>query len=47
LLPWMDMDATLKRYPISEEAIRAAMSEICAIQLDDETKLGLDHIVPI
>jgi predicted nucleotidyltransferase component of viral defense system len=43
----MDMDATLKGYPISEEAIRAAMSEICAIQLDDETKLMLDHIVPI
>ncbi len=43
----MDMDATLKGYPISEEAIRAAMSEICAIQLDDETKLVLDHIVPI
>ena len=41
------MDATLKGYPISEEVIRAAMSEICAIQLDDETKLGLDHIVPI
>jgi predicted nucleotidyltransferase component of viral defense system len=43
----MDMDATLKGNPISEEAIRAAMSEICAIPLDDETKFGLDHIVPI
>jgi predicted nucleotidyltransferase component of viral defense system len=43
----MDMDATLRGYPVSEESIRAAMSEICAIQLDDEVTLELDHIVPI
>ena len=43
----MDMDATLKGYPISEKTIRAAMSEICAIKLDDEITLVLDHIVPI
>lgn len=43
----MDMDATLRGYPLTEETIREALSEICAIQLDDEVTLVLDHIVPI
>jgi predicted nucleotidyltransferase component of viral defense system len=43
----MDMDATLRGYPLSEETIREALSDICAIQLDDEVALVLDHIVPI
>ena len=43
----MDMDATLRGYPLSEETIRAALSDICAIQVDDEVSLVLDHIVPI
>jgi hypothetical protein len=43
----MDMDATMRGYPLSEETIRAAFSDICAIQLDDEVNLVLDHIVPI
>ncbi len=43
----MDMDATLRGYPLSENAIREACSEICAIQLDDEVILTLDHIIPI
>jgi len=43
----MDMDATLRGYPLSEESIRAALSDICAIQLDDEVTLVLDHIEPI
>jgi predicted nucleotidyltransferase component of viral defense system len=43
----MDMDATLRGYPLSEETIRAAFSEICAIQLDDEVAFGLDYIAPI
>jgi predicted nucleotidyltransferase component of viral defense system len=43
----MDMDATLRGYPLTEETIREAFSEICAIQLDDKVKLVLDHIVPI
>jgi predicted nucleotidyltransferase component of viral defense system len=43
----MDMDATLRGYPLSEESIRAALSDICAIQLDDEINLELDHIEPI
>ena len=43
----MDMDATLRGYPLSEEAIREALSEICAMQLDDEVTLVFDHVVPI
>ncbi len=43
----MDMDATLRGYPLSEESIRAALLDICAIQLDDEVTLVLDHIEPI
>ena len=43
----MDMDATLRGYPLSGETIRAALSDICAIWLDDEVTLELDHIVHI
>ena len=43
----MDMDATLRGYPLSEETIRAALSEICAIPLDDEVTLVFDYAVPI
>jgi predicted nucleotidyltransferase component of viral defense system len=43
----MDMDATLRGYPLSEETIREALSEICAIQLNDGVILVFDHVVPI
>jgi predicted nucleotidyltransferase component of viral defense system len=43
----MDMDATLKGYPLSEETIRSSLSEICAIPLGDNVTLELDHIIPI
>ena len=43
----MDMDATLRGYPLSEETIREAFLEICAIQLNDEVTFVLDHIDPI
>jgi len=43
----MDMDATLRGYPFSEETIRAVFSDICAIQLNDELTLVLNHIAPI
>jgi len=43
----MDMDATLRGYPLSEETIREAFSEICAIPLEDDVSLTLDHILPI
>jgi len=43
----MDMDATLRGYPLSEETLQEALSEICAIQLNDKVTLALDHILPI
>jgi len=43
----MDMDATLRGYSLTEKAIQAALSEICAIPLGDEVTLELDHIAPI
>jgi hypothetical protein len=43
----MDMDATLRGYPPSEETLRVSLSEICAIQLEDDVILVLDHIIPI
>ena len=43
----MDMDATLRGYTLSEVTIRGAFLEICAIPLDDEVTLVLDHILPI
>jgi len=43
----MDMDATLRGYPLSEETIRLAFAEICAIQLEDSVCFELGHIAPI
>jgi predicted nucleotidyltransferase component of viral defense system len=43
----MDMDATLRGYPLSEETIQKALLDICAIQVDDEVTLVFDHIDPI
>jgi predicted nucleotidyltransferase component of viral defense system len=43
----MDMDATMRGYPFSEAKIRKALSDICAIQLDDEITLVVDHVLPI
>ena len=43
----MDMDATLRGYPLSEETIRVAFAEICAIGLEDEVTLPLNQVVPI
>ena len=43
----MDMDATLRGYPLSEATIRQAFEAICAIPLEDEVALVLDHISPI
>jgi predicted nucleotidyltransferase component of viral defense system len=43
----MDMDATLMDYPLAEESLNSALSDICAIQLDDDTTFTLDYIVPI
>ena len=43
----MDMDATLRGFPLTEETIRTAFQDICAIPVDDEVDLVLDHIAPI
>lgn len=43
----MDMDATLRGYPLNKETIQLALSEICAILLNDDVTLELDHIIPI
>jgi predicted nucleotidyltransferase component of viral defense system len=43
----MDMDVTLRGYPLSEKTLRESLSEICAIQVDDEVIMVLNHIVPI
>lgn len=43
----MDMDATLRGSPLTEETIRSTLTDICAIQLDDGVELALDYIVPI
>lgn len=43
----MDMDATLRGYPITEESIRKALTDICAIQIEDRVIFDFDHIVSI
>ena len=43
----MDMDATLRGYPLSEQAIQVALMDICDIQLEDNVILVLDYIIPI
>ncbi len=43
----MDMDATLRNQVLSEETVREACSEICAVPLEDGTTFTLDHILPI
>jgi predicted nucleotidyltransferase component of viral defense system len=43
----MDMDATMRGFPLSEEAIRNAFLEICEIPLGDGVKLVFDHVTPI
>jgi predicted nucleotidyltransferase component of viral defense system len=43
----MDMDATLRGFPLTEETIRMAFQDICAIPVDDEVNLVFDHVVPI
>jgi hypothetical protein len=43
----MNMDATLRGYPFSEETLRVAFVNICAINLNDEVTLALGHTMPI
>ncbi|MBI5951640.1 MAG: nucleotidyl transferase AbiEii/AbiGii toxin family protein [Chloroflexi bacterium] len=43
----MDMDATIRGYPLLDGAIQDAFTEICAISLNDEVTLKLNSITPI
>jgi predicted nucleotidyltransferase component of viral defense system len=43
----MDLDATLKSYPLDEEHIKSALEYICAIQLEDDVYFRVKSIVPI
>lgn len=43
----MDMDATLKNLPLTPEAIRSALEEICAIPSDDSMSFTIGTISPI
>lgn len=40
----MDMDATIKGYPVNEETIRTMFEEICSIQIDDDVTFSFRHI---
>lgn len=43
----MDMDATLRGFPLTETRIRDILTEICAMPLADEITLELGHIEEI
>lgn len=43
----MDLDTTLKNLPLTPEAIRSALEEICSIQVDDEVTFEIGDISPI
>ncbi len=43
----MDMDAILRGFPLMEETIRVAFQDICAIPIDNEVNLIVDHVAPI
>lgn len=43
----MDMDTTLMGFPLSEGKLENAVTEICAISLDDEVTFTLNGIAPI
>ena len=43
----MDMDTTLKNLPLTPEAIRSALSDICAISFDDGVTFEVGTISPI
>jgi predicted nucleotidyltransferase component of viral defense system len=43
----MDMDATLRGMPLSEEIVREALTHIIALDLDDNIRFSLSRIEPI
>lgn len=40
----MDMDATIKGYPVNEETIRSMFEEICSIEINDDVHFSFRHI---
>lgn len=43
----MDMDATIKNYPISIDSLTEAIKEICEIEINDDVKFSLTRIEAI
>lgn len=43
----MDLDATLKNFPLTPNAIRSAMEQICSIPVEDGVSFKLGVITPI
>ncbi|MDP1624189.1 MAG: nucleotidyl transferase AbiEii/AbiGii toxin family protein, partial [bacterium] len=43
----MDMDATIRGYPLLDEAIQSVFTEICSLPLNDGVILTLNSITPI
>lgn len=43
----MDLDTTLKNLPLTQEAIRNALEQICAIPFDDDVTFEIGTISPI
>lgn len=43
----MDLDTTLKNLPLTPDAIRSALEQICSIPCDDEVKFKIGRIAPI
>ncbi len=43
----MDLDATLRNLPLTEEQITEAISKVCAIELDDDVLFEIKSVEPI
>jgi predicted nucleotidyltransferase component of viral defense system len=43
----MDLDATLRGYPLSQETVRSAFTDICAIPAEDDVTFTLERVEPI
>lgn len=43
----MDMDATLKGYPLDAALLERALQDICAVQVEDDAIFDLNQITPI
>lgn len=43
----MDMDATIKNYPLNIESLSKAITDICTVEIDDHVKFSFTGIEPI